>query len=154
MQPKIARISVLASKMCQIKKVKAYYHPKLLLFIIWYKKLPLFFLFDPFQRIGQKSWQYFVAFLENLRQLKFVLRLTDLYLLLYVAYLRILCTFRPKLHSEFTTLNNKNYKIYVKKITFKVQMISSINLPQLHVHQIPFKNFLATGPSNPGLIEW
>ena len=41
MQRNIARISALASRMGQIKKLKAQYHPKL--FIIWYKKLPIFF---------------------------------------------------------------------------------------------------------------
>ena len=51
----IARISALVFKIGQIKKIKAFYYTK------WYKitnlrnNLPLFFLFDPFLRLGQKS---------------------------------------------------------------------------------------------------
>ena len=47
-QRNIDRISALASKMGQIKKAKACYHPNYWLFIIWYKELPLSFWFDPF----------------------------------------------------------------------------------------------------------
>ena len=50
--------------MGQIKKVKAYYHPNLGLFIIWHKKLPLFFFYLTHlrSRLGQKFLQKFRCF--------------------------------------------------------------------------------------------
>ena len=65
----IARISALASKMGQIKKIMSFGYIK------WWFNLhdnvPLSFLFDPYWWLGQKSKHYFVAFLENFKTPQF-----------------------------------------------------------------------------------
>ena len=48
MQRNIARISALASKMGQIKKIKAFYYTKWYIIINLHDNVPLSFLFDPF----------------------------------------------------------------------------------------------------------
>ena len=74
MQWNIARISCLASK---IRKVKALYHPKYWLFIIWYKKLPYFFDLTNFRSYGRNSGNISLIFWKMLRHYKFVLKLSD-----------------------------------------------------------------------------
>ena len=48
MQRNIARISALASKMGQNKKIKAFYYIKWYIITNLYDNVPLSFLFDPF----------------------------------------------------------------------------------------------------------
>ena len=55
MQRNIARISALASKMGQIKKIKAFYYIKWYIITNLHDNVPLSFLFDPFWWLGQKS---------------------------------------------------------------------------------------------------
>ena len=53
--------------MGKIKKMKSFDYIKWYIITDLHDNVPLSFLFDPFWWLGQKSLQYFVAFLENFK---------------------------------------------------------------------------------------
>ena len=57
--------------MGQIKKIMSLDYIKWYIIINLHDNVPLSFLFDPFWWLGQKSYKYFVAFLETFKTPQF-----------------------------------------------------------------------------------
>ena len=86
------------------------FYARLWLEAIWHNKMSLFVWFEHFlDFLGKNSFIFFVAFLENFRHGKFILKLTDLYVscwprvCIFKSLLRLL---RRKLKVLFSTIPN------------------------------------------------